>query len=176
MVDIFKAEGIAPPPQTSASPAGQNGQAASTPEQQTLSQPTRAPVDIYKAEGLTPPTASAFLGAKPPDLYMPVLGVFCAIVIGGLVSFIRRRRLRQSPKTNSGRRLNGWQRLGVCLSVPWVIFVFLFVVNVEPRHPSPLLWLPIEVALISLVGLWVLAYLLVFAVRWVLAGFSNPYD
>lgn len=136
--------------------------------------------------------------AQPSNSGIPIVGVI--LLTGGFVAIIsivrffvrqlwKRRQLfnKDRPKTRerpvSGQPenrevagLNGWQRLGVCLSVPWVIFVFLFFMAANSQQPSPQFGWAIATALISLAGLWILAYLILFAVRWVWAGFSNSHD
>lgn len=104
-------------------------------------------------------------------------------------------------------RLNGWQRIGVILSLVWAILVCGYagyeyaqwgaetqiLIQVTPDkapvvdkrgsivdyvefrsgEPSLLWWRLLAAVVTPMVVAWIIAYLCVFTVRWVIAGFKK---
>lgn len=71
--------------------------------------------------------------------------------------------------------LNGWQRLGVVLSIVWVIIGLLFdPLEIFSSHISN--WEKIIILLITVLFWWVGAYAALFAFRWVRKGFEGNHE
>ena len=99
------------------------------------------------------------------------------------------------------RRLNGWQRIGLVLSALWGLFVTVFfafeyggggIFDTRPRFINTLLDDPsfldsfslflggppkfvmvLVTVVLPVVGGWLLAYVVVWTLKWVMAGFKE---
>ena len=81
------------------------------------------------------------------------------------------------------RQLNGWQRIGVALSVLWGAFIASLVVyeNLQPQRfthqPKPgigeLVFGPLMFIVLSILGGWLLVYAAIWTIKWIMAGFNS---
>ena len=67
--------------------------------------------------------------------------------------------------------LNGWQRVGVILSICWFVYLSIWVLIEPGRPPSPLQFFLMFTAPVFL--LWVTPPALLFVYRWVVDGFKK---
>ena len=92
----------------------------------------------------------------------------CGLILLGVRSLSRRRALAaEASQDGIVSGLNGWQRLGIVLSVLWLLIangiaLFVFEAKVNPTYFALALWLPVAL-------LWSLGW----ALSWIIAGFKQ---
>ncbi len=100
------------------------------------------------------------------------IGLLVTILVWPIHHFRKRgTKLGEDPNDISAWQLNGWQRIGIVLSVVWVPSIGIYMYIREGSDPDLVYTLPMA-TIWPIVAFWTMSYLTLNIGKWVYAGFN----